>query len=93
MDNPVKKQVLKNSFFNFFANILIRLGGIIFTAIIARFLLPEKFGIYSLALSIVLIFLTLTDMGINQTLLRYLAFSFPKNKKRAFRRKVSCFDS
>ncbi len=61
-----------------------RLGGLIFVIIVARFLLPEGFGIYNLAISIALILLVTIDNGINQSLLRYVAESIGnKNKKLA----------
>ena len=61
----IKQEVIKNSIWNFFMSLIIKTGGLIFTILLARFLFPEKFGIYSLAMSIVMIFLTFADMGIN----------------------------
>lgn len=75
------KTVLKNSFWSFSASVVARIGGLIFTILIARMLQPELFGIYSLVLSVMLIFLTLTDIGINATLTRYLSYSLGKNNK------------
>ena len=79
----LKKIVIKNSFWNFLANLMSRLGALIFTIIIARFLLPGGFGIYSLAISVALIFLTFADLGINQTMVRFVSSEITKNKKKA----------
>jgi len=74
-------QVIKGSFWGGLANFLNRIGAFIFTVFLARFLLPENFGLYSLTMSIALIFMTFADLGLNQTLIRY--FSLYKNKKKA----------
>ncbi|MEM2772733.1 MAG: oligosaccharide flippase family protein, partial [Candidatus Pacearchaeota archaeon] len=65
--------IFENLFFNFFLTLVSRIGGFIFTLIIARSLYPELFGIYSLALTIILTIATFTDLGLNSTLSRYLA--------------------
>jgi len=59
-----------SSFWNFIMILFSRLGGLIFVVIIARYLMPESFGIYNLALSVSLIFLYFIDSGINQSLLK-----------------------
>jgi O-antigen/teichoic acid export membrane protein len=59
-----------------------RLGGLFFVVIIARYLMPESFGIYNLALSISLIFLYFIDSGINQSLLKYVAEALGKKNKK-----------
>jgi len=74
-------QVIKGSFWGGLANFLNRLGSLIFSIILARFMFPENFGLYSLTMSIALIFMTFADSGLNQTLIRY--FSLYKNKKKA----------
>lgn len=75
-------QVVKNSFWNFLMIFLTRVGGLIFVAIIARILLPEKYGIYALATSITLLILAFTNRGTNQTLVKYLSEALGKNKKK-----------
>jgi O-antigen/teichoic acid export membrane protein len=77
----LKKTILKNSAFNFLTSIIGRLGGLIFTIIIARLLQPELFGLYSLSTSVALIFFTFIDLGINSTLLRYIAHALGKKDK------------
>lgn len=84
MENGVVQQIAVNSFWNFLMVLSARIGGLIFIIIIARFLLPESFGIYNLALSIALILLVSVDNGIDQSLLRYVSEAFGnKNKKLA----------
>ena len=75
------KIVLKNSAYNFTTTLISKIGGLIFTIILARLLLPELFGIYNLVLSIILIALTFADLGINTTALRYISDALGKNKK------------
>jgi len=78
-----KNNLLKNSFWGFTSSLANRMGGLVFTILLARFLLPEKFGIYTLALSIAMIFFTFADLGVNSTLVRYLSKAISKNKKQA----------
>ncbi len=69
-----------------FSTIISRIGGLILTVILARFLLPELFGIYSLVLSIIAIALTFTNLGISTTLTRYVSEELgKKNKPKATR--------
>ncbi len=75
MENSLKRQLIKNSIWNGILSVLVKLGGMIFAVLLARFLLPEGFGIYSLSMSIILILLTFADMGANQALLRYISHS------------------
>jgi len=83
----IKESLIKNSFYNFLLTFVGRFGGLIFTIVVARLLFPELFGIYSLALAIILTIATFTDLGINATLSRYLAESLkeltPKTKQEA----------
>ena len=68
---------IKNSIFQFSSSVVSKIGSLIFTIILARMLLPENFGLYTLALSTILIFGAFTDLGVNSALIRYLA----KNEK------------
>ena len=45
-------------------------------------LMPELFGLYSLALSTILIFITFSELGIGPTLIRFVSKEFGKNKKK-----------
>ncbi len=82
MEKNITKQVLKNSFWNFLMVFIRRFGGLVFVIIIARLLLPEKFGIYTIATSIILVILSFTDVAINQTLLRYASDALGKKNKK-----------
>lgn len=81
--NNTTKKVLKNTFYSFLATIVSRIGALIFTIIIARLLFPDLFGIYNLALTIILTIATFTDLGINTTVIRYLSDSLKTKSKNA----------
>jgi len=72
--------VLKNVFFQGISGIIGKVGGLVFTILIARTLFPELFGIYSLALTIILTIITFSDIGVGQTITRYVADSLGKKK-------------
>jgi len=77
------EEFIKNYSWNFIKTILSRFGGLVITIILARILLPELFGIYGLTFSIALIFLTFADLGINETLIRYVSYSIKRKKQAA----------
>jgi len=77
----LKKIVFRNAIFNAIKYGADRIGAIIFTVIIARMLDPELFGIYSIALSTGLLFLTFADLGINNAMVRYVSEAFGKQNK------------
>ena len=81
-NQDIKKSIVKDSFWSFVSTSISRLGGIIFTIILARFLMPENYGIYALVLSSATIFYTFADLGINQTIIRYLSFAVKRKKKQ-----------
>ncbi len=54
----------------------------IFTIIIARLLLPELFGLYSLALSTIIIFTAVSQLGINQVLVRFISKELGKKTRK-----------
>lgn len=83
---PIATKVIKNSLWNSVRILFAKGGGIIFAALLARFLLPEKFGIYSLTISITLFLLTFIDVGINETLIRFFSEQFKKERKKAISR-------
>ena len=78
----IAPEFFKNSFYNFLFAIISHLGGAIFTIWIARILHPELFGTYTLTLSIVLLFMSLGGLGINEAAVRYISLNY-KNKKIA----------
>ena len=79
----LSKIAIKNSGYSLISVLLYKFGGLIFTILIARLLLPELFGIYSLVLSISAIFITFTNLGVDETFLRYASSSLGnKNYKK-----------
>jgi len=79
MENEnISRLAVKNSKYQIIRMCVSRLGGLIFSIILARMLLPELFGIYSLALSIVLIIFVLVDMGLGGTAIRYVSEALGK---------------
>lgn len=77
------QKVIKNTFYNFIATIIAQVGGLIFVILVARILFPEMFGIYSLALTIILTIATFTDLGLNATVIRYLSDSLKSKTQKA----------
>lgn len=77
----IGKSVLRNSLQHSLSTLINRVGGLIFTVIIARLISPELFGIYSLTLSLMLIALTFADFGFGQTLIRFVSDALGKNNK------------
>ncbi len=72
---------IKNSVYQTLTNVVTKGGSLIFTIIIARLLLPELFGLYSLALSTIIIFAAVSELGIGQTLIRFVSRFLGKGKK------------
>lgn len=84
-ENSFVKQAVEGSFWEGLTSVIQRGGGLIFTIMLARFLLPEGFGLYSLAISITAIFFMFAQGGIDKTFIRYLAHSIKtKSKKNYF---------
>jgi len=74
----LKEKAVKNSVWNFLLALVSKIGALIFTIIVARMLFPEVFGIYSLALTIILVIATFTDAGLNTTVVRYVSEALGK---------------
>ena len=81
----LSKLAFEGSAYNLVSLIVNKFGGLIFTIILARMLLPELFGIYALVFSIVTLAMAFTDLGIDNTFLRYLSASLGKNDKKLSR--------
>lgn len=78
------RRTAKNAFFGGLTGIISKIGALVFTILIARNFLPELFGVYSLTLTIVLSLFLISDLGLGNTLARYLAESIgEKDKKQA----------
>lgn len=72
------RKVFRNVIYNSLSMLISSLVGVIVTIYVARALRPESFGIYSLALSLAFLLMTFTDLGVNTTLVRYIAYSYSK---------------
>jgi O-antigen/teichoic acid export membrane protein len=70
---------IKNSIFQFSTNFMSKIGSLIFMIIIARLLMPELFGLYSLAISTIVLFSSFADLGIDQTMIRFVSKVLAKN--------------
>jgi len=81
----LSKVAIKGSAYNLLSLLILKFGGLIFTIIIARLLLPELFGVYALVLSIATVILTFAELGIDNTFLRYLSDSVGKKNKKLSR--------
>jgi stage V sporulation protein B len=80
----ISVKVVKDAIWKSISTVINKAGALIFVILLARFLKPEGFGIYNLALSVVLMFALFTDIGINKTLLRYVSYALKKdNTKQA----------
>jgi len=78
------QQTGKNVGWNLTTGLVTKIGGLIFTIILARMLMPELFGVYNLVLSVVIIAFMFTDLGIGNTATRYLSeFIGKKEGKKA----------
>ena len=75
-------QAIKNSIYQFSTSLVSKFGSLIFTIILARLLLPELFGLYSLALSTIVIFSVLSDLGIGSTLITFVSKNLGSNKPK-----------
>src|SRR3989344_1541809 len=64
---------LKNSIYQFSTTLIGKIGALILTIVLARLLMPEIFGLYSLALSTIIIFVAFSDLGIGDTLVRFVS--------------------
>ncbi len=78
----IANQAIGNSILDIISSFVQRIGGLIFTIIVARILMPEGFGIYGLAISIASVFMVFGKMGIDETFIRYFS-EFSRNKKMA----------
>ena len=78
------RKVLKNSFFSTSRAFISSVGGFAFSVVLARFLAPELFGIYALAMTVCFFVLQL-DPGIGYTTIRYLSYALGKNDESLVR--------
>lgn len=74
-------QAIKNSTYQLAQNIFMKVGSLVFTIIIARLLMPQLFGLYSLALSTIVLFGAFTDMGIGSAVITFISKNLGKKKQ------------
>lgn len=74
---------VKNSMFSFIGALVLKLGSLAFTIILARMLMPELFGLYSLTLSTIVFMTTFCDLGIGTVLVSYVSRELAKKKNNA----------
>ena len=73
-------QAMKNSGYEFATNIIMKVGSLFFTIIIARMLMPELFGLYSLALGTIILVASFSDLGIGTAAITFLSKKLSKKK-------------
>jgi len=73
-------QALKNSSLEISNNLVVKAGSFLFTIIIARMLLPELFGLYSLALGTIILFASFADLGMGSAAITYISRKLSQNK-------------
>lgn len=83
--------VVKNSIYQVSTQFIAKIGSLIFTIILARLLMPELFGLYSLALSTILIFSAISNLGIGETLIRFVSREMGRKKQERAKAYISYF--
>jgi len=73
--------VLKNTIYQTTGSVVAKIGALIFTIILARLLMPELFGLYSLALSTIMLFTSFSNIGIGETFVTFVSKELGKNNK------------
>lgn len=71
---------IKNSLYQLSSSFVSQLGALLFTVVIARILLPELFGLYSLALSTIILFASFSDMSIGTALIKFISSALGKKQ-------------
>jgi O-antigen/teichoic acid export membrane protein len=69
---------IKNSIHQISITGITKIGSLIFTAIIARILMPELFGLYSLVFFTIFTFISFSDMGVGTALTRFVSKALSK---------------
>jgi len=64
---------IKNSFFIMLISFVAKIGALIFTIIVARLLMPELFGLYSIVLAVIMTFVLFSDLGIGDAIVRFIS--------------------
>jgi len=72
---------VKNSAYQTSTVIVAKVSSLLFTIIMARVLLPELFGLYSLALGTIIMISGFFNMGIETTMIRFISRAFGRKQK------------
>ena len=77
-------QAIENSGYQLAITLIAKFGSLIFTIVMARMLMPELFGLYSLALGTIVLFTGFSDFGIGAALVTFVSKSLgKKNPQKA----------
>ncbi len=71
---------VKNTIYDLMKTVTAKLGSLVLMIFLARVLLPELFGYYSLAIATILFFVSFTDLGIKPTLIKFVSRCLRRNK-------------
>lgn len=82
---PLGKETVKNSAYSLAGTLTTKFAGLFIAIVLARILLPELYGIYGLILSITGMAMIFTDLGINKTITRYIAYYIGKKDTKKAR--------
>ncbi|MFA5953738.1 MAG: oligosaccharide flippase family protein [Candidatus Pacearchaeota archaeon] len=75
-------QVLRNSSYQLATILISKIASLFFTIIIARLMLPELFGLYTLTLSTIAIFSSFSDLGIGSALITFVSKFLDKRQNK-----------
>ena len=81
----VARKVARNSIYKVLGVLTGSISGLLLSIYLARTLRPEQFGIYSLALSVGMISVALSNMGIDGAVVRYTSYFHGKGNLKALR--------
>jgi len=73
-------QTIKNSSYQLTQNLVIKISSFLFTIVVARLLMPELMGLYTLALSTIMMFSVFSDLGISSALFVFVSKLIGKGK-------------
>ena len=72
---------IKNTSYQFSGTLITKLGSLLFTIVAARLLLPELFGLYSLALGTVIMIASLFEFGVGSAIIKFVSEALSKKDK------------
>lgn len=72
-------QAIKNSSYQFIQSLVMKVGSLFFTIVIARMFMPELMGLYSLSLATIVMFVSVSDLGISSAVITFVSRMLGKN--------------